>query len=66
MTEVELLNIHEAATYTGYSTSWLYRLRQEGRGPLSWKEGTKIMYPASGLDLWLARLRESSRRGGQL
>ncbi len=62
----ELLTIEEAATYLGLSTNWLRKLRRQGRGPVSWREHGRLAYPRGGLDLYRARQREATTRGGNL
>jgi hypothetical protein len=59
----EHLTVQEAAAHLGYSVSWLYELRRQGRGPTSWLHHHKLVYPRSGLDLFLARSRQRTVRG---
>jgi predicted DNA-binding transcriptional regulator AlpA len=59
----ELLTIEEAAAYLGLGTSRLYQLRGVGEGPVSWREGRRLVYPRSQLDLYRARQRERTLRG---
>lgn len=58
------LTVEEAAAYLGYSVSWLYELRRQGRGPTSWLDHHKLVYPRSELDLFRARSRQRTLRGG--
>lgn len=59
----ELLTIEQAAAYLGLGTSRLYQLRGVGEGPISWREGRRLVYPRSQLDLYRARQRERTLRG---
>ncbi|WP_157681367.1 helix-turn-helix domain-containing protein [Mycobacterium sp. JS623] len=59
----ENLTIEQAAAYLGVSTSWLYELRHQRRGPTSWRDGHRLVYPRSELDLFRARRRERTLRG---
>lgn len=59
----EYLTVEEAADYLGYSTSWLYELRIRGRGPTSWRNGHRLVYPKSGLDQFVANRRARTLRG---
>jgi predicted DNA-binding transcriptional regulator AlpA len=59
----DFLRIEEAAAYLGLSTSRLYQLRQAGGGPVSWREGKRLVYPRSQLDLYRARQKEQTLRG---
>ena len=59
----EEFTIQQAAAYLNRSVGWLYRLRAEGRGPVSWIEERRLVYPRSGLNLYRARARERSLRG---
>lgn len=59
----ENLTIEEAAAYLGVSVSWLYELRRQGRGPTSWRDGHRLVYPRSELDLFCARRRQRTMRG---
>jgi predicted DNA-binding transcriptional regulator AlpA len=49
-----LLNAEQASDYTGFSVSWLAKLRCRGGGPRYAKIGTKIRYPRDELDRWIA------------
>jgi hypothetical protein len=59
----EHFTIEEAADYLGKSVVWLYRLRQEGRGPVCWRDGRRLTYPRVELDLYRARERQRTMRG---
>jgi hypothetical protein len=59
----ELLTTEEAASYLGIGISRLYQMRQYGAGPVSWREGRRLVYPRSQLDLYRARQRERTLRG---
>jgi predicted DNA-binding transcriptional regulator AlpA len=59
----DLLTVEQAAAYLGVSTSWLYALRGQGRGPVSWREGHRLVYPRVELDAYRARRRQSTLRG---
>ena len=61
--ENDLLTIEEAAEYRNVSVTTLRRWRQDGVGPVSWREGQRLVYPRSGLDLHRARQRERTIRG---
>ena len=63
MAQDDFFTIEEAAEYLGVGTSRLYQLRGEGQGPTSWREGRRLVYPRSQLDLYRARQRERSLRG---
>jgi excisionase family DNA binding protein len=52
------LTVEEAAAYLGVSVNWLYELRRQRRGPTSWRDGHRLVYPRSGLDRFRARRRE--------
>lgn len=49
-----LLTPEEASRYTGFSVSWLAKLRCRGGGPRYAKIGLKIRYPREELDQWIA------------
>jgi excisionase family DNA binding protein len=57
------LTVEEAASYLNVSTSWLYELRHQGRGPTSWRDGHRLVYPRYELDLFQARRRQRTLRG---
>jgi excisionase family DNA binding protein len=59
----ELLTVEQAAVYLGVSKSWLYELRHQGRGPTSWRDGYRLVYPLDGLAAFRARRRQSTLRG---
>lgn len=59
----ENLTVEGASAYLGVSPSWLYALRHQGRGPTSWRDGHRLVYPRSGLDLYRDRRRRRTLRG---
>jgi predicted DNA-binding transcriptional regulator AlpA len=59
----ELLTVEEAASHLGLSTSRLYQLRGAGEGPISWRSGSRLVYPRSGLDAYRAEQRQRTMRG---
>ena len=63
MTATDELDVAAAATVLGVSVGRMYTLRCEGRGPVAWRRGRKLIYPRYGLDLYLARERESTLKG---
>lgn len=59
----QLLTVEEAADYLGVSTKCMYQLRWKNGGPMSWRQGGRLVYPRSQLDLYRARERERTLRG---
>lgn len=59
----ELLTIEEAAAELCVTVGWLRQLRHIGRGPVSWRNGRRLVYPRTQLDLYRARQRERTLRG---
>lgn len=60
----DLLTVDEAAEILGVRKQRLYVLRWEGKGPLSFRRGNRLVYPRSGIDQYLADERRSTTRGG--
>jgi predicted site-specific integrase-resolvase len=60
----DLLTVDEAAEILGVQKQRLYVLRCDGKGPLSFRRGNRLVYPKSGLDQYLAEERKSTTRGG--
>jgi predicted DNA-binding transcriptional regulator AlpA len=52
--ELRLLTVEEAAAAVQLPQSALYRLRHQGRGPLCFKVGRRLVYPELELKRWLA------------
>lgn len=59
-TLLRLLNVAEAAAYTGISASTLNKLRVFGGGSVYTKCGRRVVYSAADLDAWLSTKRRSS------
>jgi hypothetical protein len=60
----ELLSVEDAAAFLNVSVSRLYQLRREGAaGPVSWRQGQRLVYPRSGLDAYRAEQRQRTMRG---
>lgn len=61
----EHLTVEAAAEYLDVSVRWLYELRRQRRGPTSWRDGHRLVYPRSELDSWRARRRERTLVSGE-
>ena len=59
----ELLTVEEAADKLGVSVQRMYNLRVDGRGPLAYRRGRRLVYRRSDLDTFLAREREATTKG---
>ncbi len=59
----EFLTTEEAASYLDLTVRSLHQMRCENRGPVSWREGRRLVYPRSGLDLYRENQRRKSLRG---
>lgn len=62
----ELYTVEEAAAYLDVTVGWMRQLRSGGGGPLSWREGRRLVYPRSGLDRYRAQVRERTVRGSEV
>jgi excisionase family DNA binding protein len=62
----ELLTIDEAAQVLGVSRKTLHNKRSQGRGPLSFRVGHRILYRRSDIDAYFEHAREATLRGGEL
>jgi predicted DNA-binding transcriptional regulator AlpA len=62
----ELLTIEQTAQVLGVSPKTLHNKRSQGRGPLSFRVGKRIMYRRSDLDAYLESARVATLRGGEL
>lgn len=60
------LTIERAASYTGYSVSYLYNLRCDDRGPRSYRRHGRLWYRRRDLDDFLEKGIRESTRGGVL
>lgn len=49
-----MLNVKQAADYTGLSKSSLDKLRIYGGGPVFIKVGARVIYDSADIDSWLA------------
>ncbi|QIG92439.1 helix-turn-helix transcriptional regulator [Bradyrhizobium sp. 6(2017)] len=49
-----MLNVKQAAEYTGLSKSSLDKLRIYGGGPIFIKLGARVVYDSTDIDSWLA------------
>ncbi|BCO71437.1 helix-turn-helix domain-containing protein [Mycobacterium intracellulare] len=59
----ELLSIREAADVIGVKPGTLHAWRGFGRGPTSWVQAGRLVYPRSGIEDFLARERQRTLRG---
>ena len=54
----EIMTISECATYTGLSTSYLYKLTSKKEIPFFKPMGKRVYFKRSELDQWLLRNRQ--------
>ncbi|MCA2255833.1 helix-turn-helix domain-containing protein [Mycobacterium intracellulare] len=59
----ELLNVAEVADLMGVKLGTVYSMRSEGRGPMSFRRGKRLVYRRSDVETFLAREREDTMRG---
>ncbi|BCP10441.1 hypothetical protein MINTM020_25390 [Mycobacterium paraintracellulare] len=59
----ELLNVAEVAGLMGVKLGTVYSMRSEGRGPISFRRGKRLVYRRSDVEAFLAREREDTMRG---
>lgn len=62
----DLYTVEQAADMLGVSRQRLYVLRWEGRGPVAWRRGNRLVYPQSGIEQYLAEERLMTTKGGSL
>jgi len=55
LTQKAVLTFHEAANYTGFSRSYLYKLTSTGKIPCYKPQGKMIFFDRSELDNWLLK-----------
>ena len=65
MSEI-LYTVEQAAEILQVSRQRLYVLRWEGRGPVAWRRGNRLVYPKSGVEQYLAEERLTTTKGGNL
>lgn len=59
----ELLNVAEVADLMGVKLGTVYSMRSDGRGPVSFRRGKRLVYRRSDVETFLAREREETMRG---
>lgn len=59
----ELLNVAEVAALMGVKLGTVYSMRSDGRGPVSFRRGKRLVYRRSDVETFLAREREETMRG---
>lgn len=63
MAQTEEIGVVEVAELLGVKLGTAYSMRSEGRGPVSFRRGKRLVYRRSDVEAFLAREREETMRG---
>lgn len=63
MAQADELSVAEVAELMGVKLGTAYSMRSEGRGPVSYRRGKRLVYRRSDVEEFLARERRETLRG---
>ena len=61
---MEQLSTAELSAYIGTPVATLRWWRHEGRGPVSYRLGRRVLYSRADVDAWVAAQKLATARGG--